>query len=104
MSDKLGGLGLDEVKLCDNEILIKPTEVKNIASGKVAIIASGPSISNINFERLSGLNFFAVNGSTLALPSGSKDYSYYYAIDDHFVLEERPELVAVSYTHLKKIF
>ncbi|MBO9484361.1 hypothetical protein [Salinisphaera sp. G21_0] len=86
-----------------NVDLINPVSVKDTTHGRVMVVASGPSVSGIDFNRLSGFDFFMVNGSILALPE-DKRYNYYYAIDDHFVLEERTQLVIDAISNAKISF
>ena len=83
--------------------MISPESVKNSVHVKVIIVDSRLSVSDIDFDRFSGIDFLMVNGATLALPE-ERRYGYYFALDDHFVLDERADIVMDSIKNAKISF
>ncbi|MFF7708498.1 lipopolysaccharide biosynthesis protein [Pseudomonas sp. NPDC007930] len=66
---------------------------RNIASGAVFILASGPSAGQFPLQRYAGVPMIAVNGA-ISLFNGSRQKPWCYVCTDMGFMEQQPELYA----------
>lgn len=67
------------------------------------IILSGPSVADIDYSRLSGLQAVGVNGSILLQDTVAIDFPFYCLIDRTFV-QNKPQLVERIVSHNRVLF
>ena len=83
--------------------LVSTGDLRAKCNGNILILASGPSASDVELDKLSDFDFFAVNGSAQLL-NGFQRASYFYAINDLNMLDKRAGIVVEAIKGAKVTF